>query len=242
MNMAYPELCENLLQELEIEYSNRVSELVQYENFVETHSLDETFNEDYRKMLIIMLYSYFEGFSKQALLIYVDYLNRTNELVSKIKYGLAAATIERNFVNLSNSNYKPVDLGDKALKEDGILQLHGRRREFFSDYFDIVGKTLCIPDAVIDTESNLRSCVLKKLLYKLEIDFTIVDDFQTDINEVVNKRNALAHGDRIRGVTKAEYNNYREKVLNLMGMLKSMVYENFSNKKYLKEPDAEPAI
>lgn len=240
--MTYQELCENLLQELETEYSNRMNELVAYENFLATHSQDEEFNENYRKMLIIMLYSYFEGFSKQALLIYVDYLNRTNELVSKIKHGLAVATIEKNFMNLANANYKPVNLGERAIKDDGILQLHGRRREFFSDYFEMVGKTLCIPDTVVDTESNLRSCVLKKLLFKLEIDFTIVDDYQSDINELVNKRNALAHGDRVRGVTLNEYTSYREKVVNLMGQLKSIIYDTFYHKKYLKEPQSTIAM
>ncbi|MBU7008723.1 MAE_28990/MAE_18760 family HEPN-like nuclease [Phosphitispora fastidiosa] len=240
--MTFSELCENILEELEIEYSNRISELVEYENFMATYSQNEVFNENYRKMLTIMLYSYFEGFCKQSLLIYVDYLNRTNELVSRIKHGLAAATIEKSFVNLANSNHKPVDLGERALKEDGILQLYGRRREFFSEYVDIVGKTLCIPDGVVDTESNLKSSVLKKLLYKLEIDFSIVDDFQTDINEVVNKRNALAHGDRTRGVTLNEYIKYRENVINLMGLLKSTIYENFYYKKYLKEHDSGTAV
>ena len=240
--MRFPELCENLLGELEIEYSNRISELVQYENFMATHCQDETFNEIYRKMLIIMLYSYFEGFCKQSLLIYIDYLNRTNELVSRIKNGLAAVTIEKYFVNLAKTNYKPVDLGERALKEDGLLQMYGRRREFFSEYVNIIGQTLCIPDAVVDTESNLRASVLKKLLYKLEIDFTIVDDFQTDINEVVNKRNALAHGDRIRGVTASEYTRYRDRVVNLMGILKLTVYENFYHKKYLKEQSEEELV
>ncbi len=233
--MTFILLCERLREELESEYTNRISELVDYENFLVTHSQDESFNENYRKMLVIMLYSYFEGFCKHTLLIYVDYLNRTNESVSRIKHGLAAVTIEKYFCNLSNSNYKPVDLGDRALKEDGVLQLYGRRKEFVSEYIDIITQTLNIPDSVVDTESNLKSNVLKKLLFKLEIDFTIVDNFQTEINEVVNKRNALAHGDRIRGVTAIEYSKYREKVLNLMDLLKTTVYDNFSNKKYLKE-------
>lgn len=233
--MVFSELCESLLEELENEYTNRMNELVEYENFMAINSQDEEFNENYRKMLIIMLYSYFEGFCKNALLFYTDYLNRTNVIVSEIKHGLAAATIERYFLNLANSNYKPVNLGERALKEDGILQLYGRRREFFSEYFDIVEKTLCIPDTIVDTESNLKSCVLKKLLYKLEIDFTIVDEFQADINEVVNKRNAFAHGERVRGVTENEYLKYREKVTNLMNELKSTIYDSFYNKKFLKE-------
>lgn len=240
--MDFTELCEALRAELELEYSTRLSELVEYENFLAANSQNQTFDENYRKMLVIMLYSYFEGFCKRALLIYVDYLNRTNELVSRIKYGLAAITIEKHFLNLANPNYKPVILGERTIKEDGVLQIHGRRREFISEYIGIIEKTLCIPDSIVDTESNLRSHVLKKLLFKLEIDFTIVDDFQTDVNEVVNKRNAIAHGDRTRGFTLQEYNKYREKVINLMTILKTTIYDSYYHKKYLKDDRSNTAV
>lgn len=101
-----------------------------------------------------------------------------------------------------------------------------------------MNKILNISDDVIDTESNLKSHVLKKILFRLDMDFALVDDYQKDINELVNKRNAFAHGDRVRGPSNEEYERYKEQALNLMLKIKSIVYDNFSLKKFLKDPTA----
>jgi len=235
--MNYENLCQSLFEEIEDEYSKRIEELNSFENFLNSNPASDDFSSNYRKMLVVMLYSYFEGFCKKTFLIYIDYINRTNIDISNVKDGLVASSLETDFQNLFNSSYKPVRLGDKALREDGTLQLYGRQREFIAQYISMMKKKVCISDKVVDTDSNLKSYVLKKILFKLEIDFSLVDEYQNDLNELVNKRNALAHGDRVRGLDEEEYNNYKKKTVGLMGEIKRVVYENYSLKKYMKNSD-----
>ncbi|ACV62301.1 hypothetical protein Dtox_1428 [Desulfofarcimen acetoxidans DSM 771] len=233
--MNYNDMCEQLQQEIENEYSIRHYELVSMENF---YKLNDTGDEDfaglYRKSLIIILYSHFEGFCKKVLLIYVDYINRGELLTVNVKDGLAASNILLEFRRLNDSNYKPITLGENALKADGILQMYGKRKEFMTTYREVMSKKLKIPDDIVDTESNLKSHVLKKLLFQLDMDFTIVDSYQKEINELVHKRNAYAHGDLVRPPSIDEYNNYRKKALMLMEEIKIIICDNYINQKYLK--------
>lgn len=233
--MDYNSLCQDLFAELEEEFTVRIDELNSYENILVSSGSSEEIKEKYRKMLIVMLYAYFEGFCKKALLIYIEYINSSNLIISQVKDGLAAATLDNEFTRLLNSNYKPVILGDNALKDDGILQIYGRQKEFISSYKELMEKKVQLAHKIIDTDSNLRSHVLKKLLYRLEMNFSIVEDNQTTLNELVNKRNSIAHGDRVRGVSKPEYLDYKNKTIELMKKLKDTIYENFYNKSYLKE-------
>lgn len=234
--MNHNDICEQLQQELDNEYSKRFSEIVSLENF---HKLNDTGNEDfaelYRKSLILILYSQFEGFCKKVFLIYIDYINRGDLLTVNVKDGLAASNILFEFRRLSDSNYKPIVLGEKALKEDSMLQMYGKRKEFMNNYREVMLKKVKIPEDIVDTESNLKSHVLKKLLFQLDMDFTIVDLYQKDLNELVHKRNAYAHGDLVRGPSKDEYNNYRDKTLQLMEKIKAIICDNYTNQKYMKE-------
>ena len=90
-----------------------------------------------------------------------------------------------------------------------------------------------IDDKTIDTESNLKSSVLKGLLFKLDLDYTIVDSFQSKINLLLGKRNGIAHGEITRGITKDDYKEYKQNVIELMGMLKATISNSFQNKEYL---------
>lgn len=233
--MDHNDLCNQLQQEIENEYSVRLSELIKMENF---HKLNDNGNEDfaglYRKSLIIILYSHFEGFCKKVLLIYVDYINRIDLLTENVKDGLAASNMLLEFNRLVDGNYKPIVLGEKALKEDGKLQNYGRRKEFMNSYRNVMSKKLKISEEIVDTESNLKSHVLKKLLFQLDMDFTIVDSCQKDLNELVYKRNAYAHGDLVRMPSIDEYSNFRNKILKLMEDIKFIICDNFINQKYLK--------
>jgi len=223
---------DRLREELEFEYAIRLNELVTLENI-----MNQDTNEDNlciaRKSLINMLYAYFEGFCKKSLLIYVDYVNNERLEIKDVKYGLASSSSQQVFKNLNNANYKPVDLGEKSLKEDMILQKYGRQREFISKFHEFESRPLHLSDDLVDTESNLRAHVLKKILYTLEMNFQIVDDNQNQINKLVNLRNSYAHGDRVRGPEPTEYNEYRENTIDVMRKVKDCVYEQFKNKGYL---------
>ena len=231
--MDYDSLCSNLFIDLETELRNRLDELAALEN-IYSLSGSERYAGVFYKSQIILLYAHFEGYCKRTLLLYVNYINNLNLTVSDVKDGLAATNLYRDFGLLFDTKHAPVSLSDRALKEDRVLQKFGRRREFVGQYRRHLSKQVSIPDTVIDTESNLKSHVLKKLLFILEIDHTIVDDFATDVNELLNKRNAYAHGDISRLPEKQEVERYKSKTVQLMTVVKDAIYKGFSEKHYLK--------
>jgi len=225
---------ERLLEELERELTWRTVEFVQIENVLNEKREDEDFCGTYRKMLIIMLYSYFEGYCKSAFSIYVEYLNNLHLPVREVTDGLACCSLSKEFNKLFDGNYKPIDLGDRSIKDDSVLQTYGRRKEFISRYIPHFTKIVAIPDDVVDMESNLKSHVLKKILCRLDMDFRFVEEYQKEINDLVNLRNAFAHGQRQRIPDENEYNRYKTKAFDLMKKVKEVTYEHFYNERYLK--------
>jgi hypothetical protein len=49
-------------------------------------------------------------------------------------------------------------------------------------------------DDIVDTESNLKPVVLKKVLYRLGLDPTLADPWERVIHQLLNRRNDVAHG------------------------------------------------
>jgi hypothetical protein len=225
---------DQLLEELEQEFTWRIVEFKQFENVLHEKEADSDFCDTYRKALIIMLYSYYEGYCKSALAMYAEYINKLSLSVKDVTDGLACTSLGSEFNKLLDSNYKPIDFGDRSIKEDSILQSFGRRKEFTSRYVPYLSTKIIIPDDVVDTGSNLWSYVLKKILFRLDMDFELVDDYQKEINELVNKRNSFAHGERKRAPDNNEYTDFKGKALDLMKKIKNITYEHYCNKKYLR--------
>ena len=58
---------ECIREEIEREYTKRFNDLNDIENFLAASNATDEFQSLYRKMLIVMLYAYYEGFCKKAL-------------------------------------------------------------------------------------------------------------------------------------------------------------------------------
>lgn len=231
--MTYQETCILLNDDLEYEYSTRVEELQKYENCLELSQVSDDEKNNNRKVLIVMAYACFEGFCKHALLIYVDYINRQNLLVKQVKSCLAATSTKRDFDLLNNPNHKPMEIRGTKIKEDGKLFVLSRRSEFMEKYRAIMDNNVYIDEETIDTESNLKSTVLKGLLYKLDLDYTVVDSYQNKLNSLLGKRNGIAHGEITRGIEKGDYQSYKNDIIDLMIRVKNVILSSFQNKDYL---------
>ena len=229
-DQSYLMLCE----ELEEAYTKREEELVFLENIISKADMDIDSLEKYRRTLIVMLYSYFEGFCKQSLISYIDHLNKLGLQVKDVKESLAAASLNTSFKRLFDPLNKPIEFDDKFIKEDAILHKYARRKQFMENYFDCMNTPVKLNDEIIDTKSNLYSSVLKKLLFMLDMDYTIVEEFQGDVNYIVNRRNSIAHGSLEKGIKDPEYNKYRNSVITLMKNVKDLIKESFRNKLFLR--------
>lgn len=224
---------ESLSEELERAFSCRIEELTLFENTIFLATTNEDNLGKCRKMLIVMVYAYFEGFCKDALTIYIDYINRLQVMTKDVTNGIAASSIEADYALLLNSNHKPEPLRGKLLDQDGILHQFARRKEFWGKYSQLLNKKVELSDKLIDAESNLKSDVLKKLLYKLDLDYTKVDDFQSELNHLIGIRNSVAHGNLTRGILKDTYDNYKTTATHLMKEIKELITSSYVNRIFL---------
>lgn len=230
----FDQLYLTLCHELEDAYTEREEELIFFENIISMMDMDIDSSKKYRKALTVMLYSYFEGFCKQSLTSYINQLNKLGLHVKDVKESLAATSINSAFKRLFDTLNKPFDFGDKYIQDDKVLHEYARRRQFMESYSDCMNTPVVLKEDIIDTKSNLYSSVLKKLLFMLDIDFTVVDDFQGDVNYIVKRRNTISHGSLDTGMNAIEYNRYRTSVMTLMKNVKDLVKESFRNKMFLK--------
>lgn len=230
--MNYDKIYTELTDEIEYEYTQRIEELRKFERCIELSTDNNDVKNDYRKMLIVMAYAYFEGFCKKALLIYIDKINRRGLKTNEVKYGLAAISLQHEFDLLSNPNHKPIPIKGELIDKDARLHRYSRQKEFMEKYSFCMNKTVVIDEAVVDTESNLKSYVLKSLLYKLDLDYTVVDKYQNELNLLIGKRNAIVHGEVVRGISKEEYDDYIHTTEQLMQSIKAIIISAFKEEQY----------
>jgi hypothetical protein len=192
--MTHDDLCEALSLELEQEYSKRIYEITQIENFfrLNSASTSEELSGIVLKSLIILLYAHFEGFCKKALKFYVIYINKMETFICDVKYGIAAASLHEDFEKLLNDRLPPPKKIN-GLHSDGLLWRHYRRSEFLLNYETCLKNLVKLKDDFIDAKSILEPKVLKNLLYQLDLDYTCVDLYAGDIHKLIYMRNDFAH-------------------------------------------------
>jgi len=244
--MSHNDLLSALSDELDDAYAVKVEEIQKLENFASLHQSDRNTDEIalgiFRKAQIMLLYAHFEGFCKFVLQCYVIYINKECVSIQDLKHGLLASCLEGAFNKLTDSQHKPVKI-KAELKDDKVLQVLGRRREFLCAYNDTVKDIASInEDLCVDTESNLWAHTLKKLMYKLELTYDIVAEFQGDVNSLLHLRNAYAHGGRDKPPTEQEYTDYKKTVFMLMKRLRDEIQSSFSNRAYLTSPSYASAV
>lgn len=225
---------EELRTAMETELAWRQEELAFMKN--QLSNIDGGLLQDrYRKSLVLMLYSHFEGFVKICLLSYIQYVNSLHLKRECFNERLIASSMNREF-NAFDNNDEKCSIFKKKLPEDKRLHRFYRRVNFLETLEDFKAEDLMIPDETIDTESNLWYIVLQKNLYKVGLPVDLFDDFSKDIDALVNRRNSIAHGTERAGVTKNEYAKWETKAYQVMEDIIRCIYATVSHEKYLKEP------
>lgn len=209
-------------EEIELELEWRLNEFRLLKNTISSCN-NETKQDDLNKSLIVMLYSHYEGFFKNALLIYIKFINdlrlKAQDLNEKPE--LIASSLENVFVQYENLNLRNKNIlrssraESSELEEGDVKSLDHifRRSEFIKNYHNYMDQLIFIKDNVINTESNLKSHVLEKNLYKLSIKFDLMKDSYKDIDHLVNLRNAIAHGNKKNGIEKSKYDNIESNII-----------------------------
>ena len=215
---------------LEVELAWRQEELAFFKN--QLNEIVEENKNKYRKSLVLILYSHMEGYIKICLQTYVQYINSQKLNRKDVNTGLIVASMHKEFIAYENLDRK-CEIFRRELPDDARLHRLYRRGDFMEKVENFKEQELNIDDQIIDTESNLWYIVLQKNLFKIGLPTYLFDDFQSDIDALVNRRNSIAHGSFHSGVTAQEFSNWETKVSYILSGVTRLLYDYAKNQKYL---------
>jgi hypothetical protein len=195
----------------------------------------------FRRALVVMLYSHFEGFWKAAFSIYVKAVNSEAVLCRDATHSLVAASLYDLLAGLTDSQKKHPFFRAKAPDDNKLHQLH-RQIEFLSRLPDMDAIRLDIPsEKVVDPESNLKPDVIRKNLFRLGFPYDMFEPHEGTVHQLLNRRNNIAHGSTRLGIDEVEFDKLEKAVMDIMEEVVKVLFDWLRTKKYLRTPPAIPA-
>lgn len=223
---------EDLRKQLELEMEWRQQEIRLLHN-----QLSNITNEDdkkcYCKSLIVMLYSHFEGFFKAALEVYIDKINKKNYKCSTVNNYLAAASLTDIFKAVNDSS-KPCTFFS-VTHHNSKLNTYCRHIYFLNEMNKLLDQPVNLATNIIDTESNLKTHIMGKILFRLGFPYETFDSYNEDITNLVLRRQDYAHGEKQEGIDEEKYNKFEVAVFKLMDELTNLLENSLKERTYLRE-------
>ena len=226
---------ESLRSQFESELAWRQEEIAFMKN--QLIYIEEDKKNKYRKSMVLMLYAHFEGFTKIALQMYLQYINDMDISLLDVNAHLQASALKKEFNAYDDLDRKAKIFKKKLPQEDERIHRLFRRVEFIERFDEFRDKKLRIDDDVIDTESNLWYVVLQKNLYRCGLSIDLFKDQMEAIDSLVNRRNSIAHGNIRAGVTKEEYEKWESQTYDVMNQIIRTLFECAVNKSFLASGD-----
>ena len=152
-----------------------------------------------------ILYAHWEGFVKKSCELYLEFVAKKYLKHSELKPQFVALSLSKKLGNLEIKNIEE--------KTKAVEFLIGQ----------INKNSNMLTKNVIQTKSNLRYHVFEEILFIIGIDESKFSNKKSLINDLVDARNNIAHGDYLR----VEYETYHvmhKDVQDLMELLKTMIF------------------
>ena len=226
---------DSVLAEIEIDLAWREDELRHFENRISSElDISELEKTIETKPLVLFLYAHFEGHAKLMLTVYVNALNNCQLDCKKVVFPLIASNLHSEFGALKNPDKKHPLFPNEY--EPGFKEL-GRRIEFFEHLDDILTKSLELDvDNIVDTESNLKPDVLKKIFFRLGFQVERINDNEFGkIHRLLQLRNNFAHGSRLEGISYREFEEIKDIIWIVLRKIKDLVIDYLSNSKFYRD-------
>ncbi len=189
----------------------------------------------YRKVLVVMLYSHFEGFCKTAFSIYANAINQENLTCSHVIDPIIASslsTVFREFENIS----KKSSLFKNDLPDDRTIHRFARQVELINNLNAVWTQRVNIPiDDVVDTEANLKPSIMRKILYRLGLPHDAFNENEGKLHSLLNYRNKIAHGSSKDGLDEKIYEEIQTSTLAIMSSIIKMIMSALSKTNYLRK-------
>lgn len=232
MNLA------DLSAQMEAELAWRQDEIRFFQNRGATLAREEE-KDQYRRALVLVLYAHFEGFCKFAFDLYRTAINNEQIACHDASPAIAAAGWARLFKELRDPSTKCDDFRH-TLPDDSKLHRFARDREFMERTVEFSRLPVTIPDDFVDTESNLKPVVLRKILYRLGLPYEQFSEHAGKIDRLLRVRNKIGHGEMRSGVTARDYDELRMIVLEIMNAIKRQVLASLQHNHFLRPVMPEP--
>lgn len=222
---------EQLRADIEADILARQEDLRFFQNQVNKLK-DEAYRDQMRRALLLLLYAHFEGFVKASFLLHVNAVNSMRLSCSAAHPVLVAATLTDIFDALKNPEM-PSPLFPSSGKDSKLVKFV-RERQFVEQAYSVLGRDVRLQESLIDTESNVKTGVLRKLFFKFGFDDTALAAEEKKIDELVGRRNNIAHGQDVKGVAQRDYDPLREAVFRTMSLIERAIMDYMEHERYKK--------
>ncbi len=186
------------------DYAWRRKELKLIKDQVETPSSNSPMQNAALRFAVPILYAHWEGFVKKACELYLEFVSN--------KY-------------LKHNQLKPQFIALSLTKKLGKLEIRNIEEKTKTVEFLLkeIDKNSNIPTKnIIQTRANLRYDVFEEIIFVLDLDITKYSNYKSLINDLVDSRNNIAHGDYLR-VQFSAYESMHSDILSLMEILKNEI-------------------
>lgn len=226
--------------ELETDFTWRADEMRFLKNQLANINKEEE-QERYRKSLLVMLYSHYEGFCKTAFLIYINVINKEALQRKEANQSLTACSLNDVFKAYEDMDYKPDkyrEIFKNSLPGEQKLQRFARQVDFVVNLDNFWDEIVFVSEDIADTESNLWPIVLKKILFRLGLPEQSFKTYEGHISRLVNMRNGVAHGRDKNGIKEDVYESIEKTVFDIIKGVIEVIIDALKSKRYLRENTA----
>lgn len=186
-----------------------------------------------RRAMLVMLYAHIEGFCKNAFTTYVNAVNRSKISCSDAIEEIAAGAFSEIFHALQYGDRKQ-KVFQKPPPEDEGLAIFYRQAEFFAELPGFLQRHVNLSESVVNTEDNLSSKVVERNVVRLGLPRDLLRSHYADLNELVNRRNNIAHGGGGDLVKNTDYERLEKSAFRAMDELALTIVTAIENTHYAR--------
>lgn len=176
------------------------------------------------RMAVPMIYAIWEGFAKEALQLYIEYIESKQISQAETATPLLAYAWASSFRKFSHN----VE--------------HAKRVELVDRFFSALTDRLVFDrrEREVDTKSNLTFRVLQEITVALCLDLSALMEHKVKLDALVNRRNNIAHGGRDQSLDESDVTEYKDLVLALMVALEATLLSAIEGRLYMREEHRVP--
>jgi len=202
----------------------RKKELADIRTLIEGGALKESRRNALLRCGVTMLYAHWEGFIKAAACGYLEHVSMQRLLYSELSPIFVAIGIRQLLNNASTS---------KRSRDHNAL---------VGFFLSRMSERSALPyKKVIDTESNLSSIVLRDIIEKLGLEYSLYETKEKLIDEdLLSSRNTIAHGTYLQ-TTVSGYIDLLTQVLDMMELFRNQIENSAISRTYRLSPHIPPA-